>query len=176
MTELMTELKDEAGRPVGTVLTAIATSALAAVSVLLLVGVLVLVFGQRSGGLPTDVVADPGLTPRAAGQEATPATDAASAGSVAVPADSKVVVLNATSRKGLAGRFQQALAAKGWNVVAIGNFRGNVPATTVYYPEGQRAAAEALEAQFAEVNRIRPAFSGISQTRLTVILTGDGGP
>jgi hypothetical protein len=173
----MTELKDEAGRPVGTVLTAIATSALAAVSVLLLVGVLVLVFGQRSGGLPpTDVVADPGLTPRAAGQEATPSTDGAAAATVAVPADSKVVVLNATSRKGLAGRFQQALAAKGWNVVAIGNFRGNVPATTVYFPEGQRAAAEALEAQFAEVNRIRPAFSGISQTRLTVILTCDGGP
>jgi hypothetical protein len=171
----MTELKDEAGRPAGTVLTAVAASSLAAVAVLVLVGALVLVFGQRSGtGLES--AADSGLTPGAAAADGAGGDGTGSdgsAGSSVVPADAKVVVLNATSRRGLAARFQQSLRAKGWNVVAVGNFRGNIPATTVYYPEEQQAAAEALDRQFGEVNRVRPAFAGISRTRLTVILAGD---
>jgi hypothetical protein len=160
----------EGSRPAATALTAAAASALAALAVLALVGVLVLVFGQRAapGSLAgaNQFPADPGLSPRAA-------TPDSPDGAKAVPADTKVVVLNSTSRSGLAARFQKALRAKGWNVVSVGNFSGNIAATTVYYPPGQQGAAEALDAQFAEVDRVRPAFSGISQTRLTVILTRD---
>jgi len=167
---------DEPEGPAATVLTAAAASALAALAVLALVGVLVLVFGQRAGsGGPasaqvTQRPADPSRSPR----PATPGSpSSARVSETAPPAGTKVVVLNATSRRGLASRFQQSLQAKGWTVVSVGNFRGNIPANTVYYPQGQRGAAEALDAQFAEVDRIRPAFSGISQTRLTVILARD---
>jgi hypothetical protein len=182
----MTDRNGNPGRPAGTVLTALATSALAALAVVALVGVLLLVFGQRPGsgigasGQATETAADPGLTPSpATPSPSLPTSDKTGGAEVTrtvgarVPGDSKVVVLNATSRSGLAGQFQRALEAKGWDVVAVGNFRGNVPATTVYYPSGQRGAAEALEAQFDEVTRVRQAFSGISQTRLTVILTSD---
>ncbi len=174
---------DDQERLTGRVLTALAASALAVLAVLALVGVLVLVFGQRSGSgtetsaRVTETPADPGLTPRPAtpspgSQTPRSTTGPAATGTAAVPtpSDNKVVVLNSTSRQGLAARFQQTLEAKGWDVVAVGNFRGSIPTTTVYYPLGQQAAAEALEAQFTEVDRVRPAFSGISQTRLTVIL------
>jgi LytR cell envelope-related transcriptional attenuator len=173
-------------RPAATVLTAAAASALAALAVLALVGVLVLVFGQRAGPgslastRVTQLPADPGLSPR----PATPSSGSGSTGSgmtgsgtsapeTTVPAGVKVVVLNATSRRGLAARFQRLLRARGWAAVSVGNFSGGIPVTTVYYPPGQQAAAEALAAQFDDVERVRPAFSGISQTRLTVILTRD---
>jgi hypothetical protein len=199
----MTELRDENGRPVGTALTAVAASGLAAVAVLALVGVLILAFGHRASRVGSgETVADPGTAAKPPGAPAAgsspdgaatrasegTASESAADGAAAVPptgpptgpptapAGTRVVVLNATDRQGLAARFQRALEAKGWTVVATGNFRGNIPATTVYYPQGQRAAAEALDAQFAEVNRVRPAFSGISQARLTVILTGDFPP
>ena len=51
-------------------------------------------------------------------------------------ARSQVVVLNQTSRSGLAGSVADQLRGKGWTVPAVGNFRGIVPATTVYYPAG----------------------------------------
>jgi hypothetical protein len=175
----MTDRYDDGNRSSGAVLTALASSGLAVVAVLVLVGVLFLVFGERSdqAGLTAqpDGPADPGLIPRPA-DSASPSpsrspSDIPTNGAVATPADVEVVVLNATGRKGLAARFAERLTASGWKVAAVGNFRGNVPATTVYYPTGKQQAAEALDAQFEGVDRIRPAFSGISQTRLTVILT-----
>jgi hypothetical protein len=84
-----------------------------------------------------------------------------------------VVVLNQTTVTGLAAQFQEELEAGGWTVSGIDDFRGNVPATTVYFPPGLRAAAKALMAQFPQVGRIRPAFPGISTTQLTVILSKD---
>ena len=89
------------------------------------------------------------------------------------PGSIEVVVLNETKRTGLAAQFREVLEAGGWTVKRTGDFRGNVPLTTVYYPPGFEAQAEALEAQFSQVNRIRPAFSGIGKKRLTVILAKD---
>ncbi len=77
----------------------------------------------------------------------TPATEVeprrAEADAVAEPGrstlrDVEVVVLNQTSRGGLAGSVAEELRDKGWTVPAVGNFRGIVPATTVYYPAGAR--------------------------------------
>lgn len=184
------------GRPRGAVLTAVATSALAAFSVLVLVGVLILAFGQDGDSAKErrarERAADPVLTaspaPSALGpvpaRTADPGETADPAGTATAepsktaapgtgPGSIEVVVLNETKRDGLAATFRDLLEAGGWTVKRIGDFTGNVPLTTVYYPPGFEAQAEALEAQFSQVNRIRPAFSGIGKKRLTVILAGD---
>lgn len=80
-----------------------------------------------------------------------------------------VVVLNQTSTSGLAGRYAARVTAAGWTVDHTGNFTGRVPATTVYYPAGYSGAAQELAAQIG-IGRIRPAFSGISTSSLTVII------
>ena len=85
--------------------------------------------------------------------------------------DLEVVVLNATSRKGLAGTVAQRLRDKGWTVALVSNFSGNVPATTVYYPPGAQADAEAAAAGLPTDPRVRPRFGNLSTTRLTVVVT-----
>jgi hypothetical protein len=83
----------------------------------------------------------------------------------------QVVVLNQTSRAGLAGAVATRLRRQGWTVPAVGNFRGVVPATTVYYPTGQEAAAQAAAETLPTTPRIRPRFGNLSTTRLTVVVT-----
>jgi hypothetical protein len=85
--------------------------------------------------------------------------------------DLEVVVLNATSRKGLAGTVATRLRAKGWTVALVGNFRGNVTATTVYYPAGAQADAAAAAAALPTDPRVRPRFGNLSASRLTVVVT-----
>ena len=85
--------------------------------------------------------------------------------------DREVVVLNQTSRKGLAGTVAQRLRDKGWNVALTGNFRGQVTATTVYYPPGAQADAEAAAAGLPTTPRVRPRFGNLSTSRLTVVVT-----
>lgn len=82
-----------------------------------------------------------------------------------------VVVLNQTSRTGLAAAVAGILRGRGWTVPAVGNFRGIVPATTVYYPPGTEAAAQDLAESLPTPPRIRPRFDTLSPTRLTVVLT-----
>lgn len=84
-----------------------------------------------------------------------------------------VVVFNQTSRNGLAAAFAVRLEAAGWRVRAVDNWRGTVPQTTVYYPRGERRAAQALAAAFAGVDRIHPRVSGMPVKDLTVILTNE---
>ena len=85
--------------------------------------------------------------------------------------DVEVVVLNQSSRRGLAGTVADVLRAKGWAVPFVGNFHGVVPATTVYYPPGQQAAAQAAAASLPTAERVRPSFGNLSTTRLTVVVT-----
>ncbi len=82
-----------------------------------------------------------------------------------------VVVLNQTSRSGLAASVAARLRAQGWTVIAVGNFRGVVPATTVYYPAGQQAAALSVAAHLPTPPRVRPRFGNLSTARLTVVVT-----
>ncbi len=166
------------GRGGGSVLSVVASSALAGLAVTALVGVLILAFGENDDdsaqqdrpaqvvtSAPSAVAApDPLASP-----SAVPSTSASPSGGPKAP----VVILNQTVTEGLAATFRAQLRAGGWKVPGIGDFRGNVPATTVYYPPGLKAAATALMSQFAEVGRIRPAFAGISTTQLTVILGKD---
>jgi hypothetical protein len=83
----------------------------------------------------------------------------------------EVVVLNQTARAGLAGTVATRLRDKGWTVPAVGNFRGVVPATTVYYPPGQEAAAQAAAESLPTTPRTRPRFGNLSTSRLTVVVT-----
>lgn len=88
------------------------------------------------------------------------------AGLQAIP----VVVLNQSGRPGAAARAASDLRAAGWTVSSVGNFRGTVPSTTVYYPAGGEAAAQVLAELLPGADRIRPSFSGVSSTKLTVVL------
>lgn len=84
-----------------------------------------------------------------------------------------LVVLNQTSRRGLGGRLASHLRAQGWTVAQVGNFRGNVAATTVYYPRGAARQASAVAAVVPGGARTRPAFANLSGSRLTVIIADD---
>ncbi len=154
-------------------LSILASSALATLAVFVLVGVLILAFGkdgdeaeQAGSEAPSSAVVSPTPQPTV---EVTPTPTPTPAPVEMVP----VIVLNQTSVSGLAAAFQAQLEAGGWTVAGIDDFRGNVPATTVYFPPGLRPVAKALMAQFPEIGRIRPAFPGISTTQLTVILSKD---
>jgi cytoskeletal protein RodZ len=85
----------------------------------------------------------------------------------------EIVVLNQTGQAGLAATAATRLRAKGWTVGAVGNFHGVVPATTVYYPVGQEAAATAAAKSLPTPPRVLPRFGNLSLTRLTVVVTAN---
>lgn len=82
-----------------------------------------------------------------------------------------VVVFNNTSTAGLAGEALARIQEIGWNGVAADNWYGTIPATTVYFPPGMRDAAQKLALDLG-IQRLVPADTGMSETNLTVILTG----
>jgi hypothetical protein len=158
---------------------------LAALAVIVLVGVLILAFGANgnetqqfgSGPAGTLTSADTPTATPPPGQSTPTRTPTPTPTPTPAPtplaAKASVIILNQSGVSGLAAQVRDRLQAGGWTVTGIDDFRGNVPATTVYYPPGLQAAAKALMAQFPEIGRIRPAFSGISATQLTVILSKD---
>jgi len=82
-----------------------------------------------------------------------------------------VVVFNNTSITGLAGETLARVQEIGWNGLAADNWYGTIPATTVYFPPGMRDAAQKLALDLG-IQRLVPADAGMSDTNLTVILTG----
>jgi cytoskeletal protein RodZ len=119
----------------------------------------------------------PGTASPSATRAATPTTSTSAAPppatSAPAAADTPVVVLNQTARAGQASRVAERLRGQGWTVAGTGNFRGSVPATTVYYPPGAEAAAQALAQTLPTGPRVRPRFGNLSTTRLTVVVTDD---
>ncbi len=83
-----------------------------------------------------------------------------------------VVVLNETTQRGMAARVAQHLRSLGWTVSGVGNWRGNITTSTVYYPPGQLAAARSLAYDLG-ISRLRPRVAGMLTDRLTVVLTSD---
>ncbi|HWG94829.1 MAG TPA: LytR C-terminal domain-containing protein [Mycobacteriales bacterium] len=84
-----------------------------------------------------------------------------------------VLVLNNSRIAGLAERSARRFEAAGWPVRDTGSLRGRIRATTVYYPPGQRAAAEEFARRFPEVRRVLPRLEGLPGTGLTVVMTRD---
>ena len=101
--------------------------------------------------------------------ESTPASPPSSVD----PSGYEVVVLNQSTRAGLAASVAEELRAQDWTVPAVGNFRGIVPSTTVYYPPGDEVAALAVAGDLRSEPRIRPRFGNLSTTRLTVVVTAN---
>jgi hypothetical protein len=97
----------------------------------------------------------------------------AQAPAIARGAHGKVVVLDQSKVPALAQRMARRLEAAGWEVTGTDEFRGTVPATTVYHPADQAAQARVLAAALPGIGRIRPAFAGIPSNRLTVIVVDD---
>jgi hypothetical protein len=82
-------------------------------------------------------------------------------------------VLNDSRITGLAARATEQFRAAGWDVATTGNFKGpDVPETTIFYPDGDKAAADRLARQFG-IHRLQPATSDLSSSHLTVALARD---
>jgi hypothetical protein len=81
-------------------------------------------------------------------------------------------VYNNSNVTGLAGRTAERIGGAGWQVVGSDNWYGTIPATTIYYPERLRDAAELLSKDLG-IERVLPAIDPMSMDRLTLILTSD---
>jgi len=73
----------------------------------------------------------------------------------------------------MAARADTTLTRGGWIVALTGNYTHALAATTVFYPDGQLAAAQALAAQFTAIAKTSPAPAGVSTTHLTLVLAQD---
>ena len=131
----------------------------------------------KAAATPTDTASDDGGDPSDGATD--PASETPPAAETPDPkpvnrADHAVVVFNNTRIAGLAGRVGEKVEEAGWQVAAADNWYGTVPATTVYFPKGKKAAAQLLALDLG-VARIKPADidSDMSDTNLTLILTGE---
>ena len=73
----------------------------------------------------------------------------------------------------MAARARTTVTRGGWTVALTGNYRHSTPVTTVFYPDGRLAAAQALAAQFTAIGKLSPAPAGVSTTNLTLVLGQD---
>ena len=89
----------------------------------------------------------------------------------AVQRESTVAVLNNTGIKNLARSYSGKVAAAGWTVASVGNWRGEIEANTVYYPGGLQDQAALLAADIG-VARVLPSIVPMRMDRLTIILSG----
>ena len=85
--------------------------------------------------------------------------------------DAPVSVLNNSGVSGAARAFSAKVTGAGWTVDGVGNWRGSIPANTVYYPAGLQEQAQLL-AKDVDVERILPSVSPMRMDRLTIILSG----
>lgn len=90
---------------------------------------------------------------------------------VAPPVRVPVTVLNNSRIPLLAARGAQRFSDGGWPVAAVGNFRGRIPVTTVYYDPGLETAAREFAGTFEGVVRVRPRFDGLPARGVVVVLT-----
>ena len=96
-----------------------------------------------------------------------PVAPVAAAPSVVVP----ITVLNNSNRTGLADRAAARFERGGWPVHLSGNFRGQIPVTTVYYDDGLEASARAFARDFEGIARVRPRFATLPARGVVVVLT-----
>jgi hypothetical protein len=84
-----------------------------------------------------------------------------------------LTVLNNSVIRGLADRAATAVQARGWQVAQVGNFAGQLPATTVYYSPGnagEEAAARELAREFPQVSQVLPRYEGLPPTPAGIVL------
>lgn len=81
-----------------------------------------------------------------------------------------VEIYNNSGITGLANETAARLQDTGWKVVGADNWYGDIPASTVYYPERLHADAKLLAADLG-IGRLHTAVAPMRFDRLTVILT-----
>jgi LytR cell envelope-related transcriptional attenuator len=87
-----------------------------------------------------------------------------------------LIVLNNTSKTGLADTAAGRFRAEGWTVTSTGNLVNNIASTVAYYDPSvanAQAAATALQAQFPAIKRVVAKFSGLPAGPIIVVLTSD---
>jgi hypothetical protein len=124
--------------------------------------------------------ASPVTTPSATSASTAPtlAAPGRSATSTATTATLKVIpliVLNNTNTAGLAQRAAQTFTGGGWTVTNYSSYQNDIASTCAYYdpadPKNQQAA-EALQAQFPQIQRVKARFAGLPAGPVVVVLTG----
>jgi hypothetical protein len=98
------------------------------------------------------------------------------AGSSANVKSVPLVVLNNTTIKGLASEAAQRFEDGGWTVTDSGNLTNEIVSTCAYYDESDpqaKAAAEALQAQYPTIKRVKPKFAELPDGPVVVVLTPD---
>lgn len=125
--------------------------------------------GTSGGETPAEEPIEPGDPASGDGEPTEVDGEGPGAGDGAELRDLDVVVLNQSGVAGAAASTAEELTGDGWNVSGVGNWRGSVPSTTVYYPDGAEAAAQVL-AEAIGTERILPVFDGVSSSKLTIIL------
>ena len=126
-------------------------------------------YPQSLTATPPPATAPPAATTSAAAQPT-----ASPAPSTSAPLTKPLVdILNGTHISGMAARADTTLSRGGWVVALTGNYSQSMSATTVFYPDGQLAAAQALAAQFTAIGKTAPAPDGVSTTHLTLVLGQD---
>jgi LytR cell envelope-related transcriptional attenuator len=93
-------------------------------------------------------------------------------GVAAAGAAAPLVVLNNSTRTGLAHSVATQASRKGWHVSRVGNLQAVVAKTTVYYAPGDHAAAVNLAHDFGSVQRVAPYRAGhLHGKGLTLVVT-----
>jgi cytoskeletal protein RodZ len=96
----------------------------------------------------------------------------ASPTSSAAPAFAPVEVLNNSRINGLAHHVAAEVESRGWTISQVGNLRGRVAETTLYYPDGGFAAAQHLESEFGSIQRLLPqSEEGLHSSGLVLVVT-----
>ncbi len=137
--------------------------------------------GRQTGSLLRPLATPPALAagPAAAGQPGTAPDGSGQSGQDQAPVQSAgvaLVVLDNTSRPELARSASDRFRQAGWTVTDTSTFDGDILSTAAYYDPsapGAQAAAEALQAQFPEIQRVRPKFDGLGPGAVVVVLTYD---
>jgi LytR cell envelope-related transcriptional attenuator len=87
-----------------------------------------------------------------------------------------VIVLNNTSDQSKTTDAVDKLHTNGWTVSDGGWFDGSILSTAVYYdPDvaGAEQAAEQLQSQFPQIQRVKPKFDGLPAGPLVLMVTTD---
>jgi LytR cell envelope-related transcriptional attenuator len=128
---------------------------------------------SSSPPLTYPVTSAPATPTSATAPAGTPSTASPAPGTSTGAAKPLVDILNGTHVSGMAARADTSLSHGGWVVALTGNYPHSISATTVFYPDGQLAAAQALAAQFTAIGKMAPAPDGVSTTHLTLVLAQD---
>lgn len=85
--------------------------------------------------------------------------------------EASVAVFNNTTVANLAATFGQRVTDAGWTLDAVGNWNGQIPENTVYYPADLEDQGRLL-ADDLEITRVLPAVENMRPDRLTIVLSG----